>query len=267
MDIYFPDKADQDKLAIGAFRSNYFSKGLTEEGGGPGLTRQDIYGLYTQMSHIHGFTNGPNKIRTTHENGNWVAKYQIGVFRSERDKLKWDGVDQTTYKINSVTYDKFYTKYNTEIRPSVTTHLKVILQGHTAIDIVPSEYSVDDCRFVKLTNVIARNDDPNIEKYGYFNYKTEEKIKTGLEKCYNMNAHHGQCNMFSTIDFWIPKILPLPLKSKPAEKDNSKGSYDTFVRHCPAVLGWFQVAEKDAVLETKNSNLKPAPFSVNSSIY
>merc|ERR1712157_667983 len=58
----FGDEEKRKNLPIGALRNNYFQEGLTEDGGGPGLVRQDIYGRYTQLHHIYGFTNGPIRV-------------------------------------------------------------------------------------------------------------------------------------------------------------------------------------------------------------
>lgn len=38
--------------------------GLTEHGGGPGFTRMDKYGYYFQIGHQHGFTSGPNMLKS-----------------------------------------------------------------------------------------------------------------------------------------------------------------------------------------------------------
>lgn len=251
-----------ENLPIGATNNIYWAEGLTEDGGGPGLLRQDYFGKYTQLRHTHGFTNGPVKVKIFNELGGFIAKFQIGAFRDNR--VEWDGLNQTAYKVKEYEYSKFYTRVNVEIRPAITNHLKLTMQHKAIFDITPSQFTEKDCRFVKLSNVVAITKVANAEDYPFHLKPFPEKLKTGLTKCYDMINNHGQCNMFSMIDFWVPKSIPYPLASKVPDKTNKHVTYDSFVRHCPAVIGWFQVAEKEVEIEIqdphKTFEVQPGPF-------
>ena len=250
---------------LGATQNIYFKEGLTEDGGGPGLLRQDFHGKYTQMSHTHGFTNGPLKSKIYNELSTTLVRFQIGAFRNER--VKWDGLNQTIYKVNKIDYNKFYTKINVEIRPAITKHMKLSVQNKVVLNLLQegddtdtgsssksNDHDPKTCKFIKLKNVIAKSKLLNPEEYPNHMKPFKEKLKTALTKCFDMNKNHGQCNMFSMVDFWIPKSLPYPLVSKQAGKINENVPYDSFVRHCPNVIGWFQVVEGDVVLDITSTN-------------
>ena len=275
----FGDEEKRKNLPIGALRNNYFQEGLTEDGGGPGLVRQDIYGRYTQLHHIYGFTNGPIRVKTTNEQEINLGKWNVGHYKDERNK-GWDGLSKTNYKVNDFEYNRYYSKINVEIRPAETTKLvmKTGESDKTHLEINLLNYqknNTKDCQFIKLQNVISNSTNvPKSEIEVQHDSPFKNKLKVGLHNCYETNNKHGQCNSFSMNDFWLPKTYPYPLISKPAEYkiDNcekhggepggGENCYDSFIKHCPGILGWFQVVEEDIILppnkiNTKNNEIMP----------
>ena len=247
---------DYDKMPIGAKFSVYKSVGLTMDGGGEGFTRQAEFGRYTQIRHQHGFTNGPIKVKMFNEFGDHVAKYQIGVFRKER--RNWDGHKTCVYRNLNTEYRKLYTKFTVDIRPAITLSLKLEMQDIQVLDIQPdsTKNNKDNCKFVKFANVTYGK-----ATHGGITSKNhvkplEERHLQGVANCLGLNGKHGQCNLVSMVQYWVPVSIPYPLVSTSNFSVETPGKWDSFIRSCPHTLAWFQAVEEPVLL--KLMDRKPA---------
>ena len=138
------------------------------------------------------------------EFGEYVAKYQIGVWR--KDRRKWDGHRQTSYRLLDTEYHRLYTKYTVDIRPAITLSLSLEMQDETVLDIQPDSTGndKDECKFVRFSQVTYGKATYNgiTSKNHLKNW--DDRFEQAKANCLLQNERHGQCNMFAMSQYWVP---------------------------------------------------------------
>ena len=265
------DGMDEAELPVAAIVNHYFQDGLTKEGGGEGLMRQDLYGRYSQFRHKHGFTNGGGKLKLFNENGNLVAGAMRKYFRMH------DGLTQTRYDMIGTERRKAFTKFTVDVRPAVITAVRVNMEGEQGVwkinfrfffekllfctlsnfrlilfqtrlsrylNINPVYKYHHECTFVRLAGVYyAHASDSSIQSVRH-EITHKSRLHSAKLNCEKESKTNGQCNMFSMIQYWQAFTVPFPLITKPAHESNHDGKWDSYVRNCPHELAWFQVVDK-----------------------
>ena len=102
-----------------------------------------------------------------------------------------------------------------DIRPAHTNSLKLVLNNNTVLNIKSSKHvtdSLSNCKFVKYENTTTTYAS-RVVKLESHNKPLDRKFEIANTLCEKTNKAHGQCNMFSMAQYWIPMQVPFPLKT------------------------------------------------------